>query len=68
VLLVSSPYHMRRALLTWDRAAPGVTAIASPVAKSQFYAHEGLGASPLQLWAVVHEYAAIAAYWWRGWI
>ena len=68
VLLVSSPYHMRRAVLTWDRAAPGVTAIASPVPKSQFYAHDGLGASPQQLLAVLHEYAAIAAYWWRGWI
>ncbi|MBI1737097.1 MAG: YdcF family protein [Candidatus Rokubacteria bacterium] len=68
VLLVSSPYHMRRALLTWRREAPDVVAVAAPVPKSQFYVHDGPGATPQQIWAVVHEYAAIAAYWWNGWI
>lgn len=68
VLLVSSPYHMRRATLTWKRTAPAVAAIASPVPKSRFYVRDGRGASGAQIWAIVHEYAAIVTYSWRGWI
>jgi uncharacterized SAM-binding protein YcdF (DUF218 family)/glycosyltransferase involved in cell wall biosynthesis len=67
ILLVSSPYHMRRALKTWHRAAPEVTVIPTPVAQSQFYAH-GWGASLEQVRGILHEYAALAAYWSRGWI
>src|SRR5262249_21804724 len=39
VLLVSSPYHMRRALLVWRKYAPEIDVIASPPAETQFYAH-----------------------------
>jgi len=67
VLLVSSPYHMRRAMLTWQKAAPDITVIATPVPTSQFYQH-GTGASIDQIGGIMHEFAAIAAYWWRGWI
>ena len=67
VLLVSSPYHMRRATLTWRRAAPEVTVIAVPVPQSQFYAHE-TGASLEQIRGILFEYAALIGYWWRGWI
>jgi uncharacterized SAM-binding protein YcdF (DUF218 family)/glycosyltransferase involved in cell wall biosynthesis len=67
VLLVSSPYHMRRALLTWRRAAPDTVVIASPVANSQFYDHHW-GASVAQVRGILHEYAAIAWYWWKDWI
>jgi uncharacterized SAM-binding protein YcdF (DUF218 family)/glycosyltransferase involved in cell wall biosynthesis len=67
VLLVSSPYHMRRALLTWRRAAPDIEVVSTPVAASQFYAH-GRGASLEQIRGILQEYAAIALYWWRGWI
>jgi uncharacterized SAM-binding protein YcdF (DUF218 family) len=67
VLLVSSPYHMRRALLSWHKTAPGVKVIASPVSKSQFYTHEG-AANLDQIRGITHEYAAIVAYWLRGWI
>jgi uncharacterized SAM-binding protein YcdF (DUF218 family) len=62
VLLVSSPYHMRRALLTWHRQQPSTEVIASPVADSQFYAH-GRGASVQQIGGLAFEYAAIAWYW-----
>jgi hypothetical protein len=41
--------------------------IASPVAQSQFYAHD-YGASLEQIRAITQEYVAIAVYWWRGWI
>ena len=58
---------MRRALLTWRRAAPEITVIPRPVAHSQFYAHDR-GASLTQIRGIVQEYAAIADYWWKGWI
>jgi uncharacterized SAM-binding protein YcdF (DUF218 family) len=67
ILVVSSPYHMRRALLTWHRVAPGLEVIPAPVPVSQFYAHER-GASLEQMRGIAQEYAAIALYWWRGWI
>ena len=67
VLLVSSPYHMRRALLTWRHVAPDIEAIATPVPASQFYAHER-GPSLEQIRGLAQEYAAIVLYWWRGWI
>jgi uncharacterized SAM-binding protein YcdF (DUF218 family)/glycosyltransferase involved in cell wall biosynthesis len=67
ILLVSSPYHMRRALLTWQKVAPHVDVIPAPPAESQFYAH-ATGASLEQIRAILHEYAAIVAYWRRGWI
>ena len=67
ILLVSSPYHMRRALLTWRKAAPSIEVGAAPVPASQFYMHER-GASLDQIRGIAQEYAAIAMYWWRGWI
>ena len=67
VLLVSSPYHMRRALLTWKKVAPHIEVLPSPPAESQFYAHEN-GASLEQIRAILQEYAAIVLYWRRGWI
>ena len=36
ILLVSSPYHMRRAMLTWHRQAPDIEAIATPVPQSLY--------------------------------
>jgi uncharacterized SAM-binding protein YcdF (DUF218 family)/glycosyltransferase involved in cell wall biosynthesis len=67
VLLVSSPYHMRRALLVWRKQAPEVTVLPSPVAQSQFYEHTR-GATLEQLRGILQEYVAILAYWRRGWI
>jgi len=65
VLLVSSPYHMRRAMMTWHRSAPDVTVTPTPVPQSEFYA-SSWGASFDQIRGIVHEYAAIIAYWLRG--
>jgi uncharacterized SAM-binding protein YcdF (DUF218 family)/glycosyltransferase involved in cell wall biosynthesis len=67
VLLVSSPYHMRRALLVWRKVAPEIRVVPTPPPKSQFYDH-ARGASLEQVRAIAHEYLAIAAYWIRGWI
>jgi len=65
ILLVSSPYHMRRALLTWRKVAPEITVVPTPVPQSQFYSHSW-GASLEQVRGILHEYVAILAYWWRG--
>jgi uncharacterized SAM-binding protein YcdF (DUF218 family) len=67
ILLVSSPYHMKRALLTWRKMAPDIEVVPAPPPASQFYTH-GYGASLEQIRGIVHEYAAILVYRWRGWI
>jgi uncharacterized SAM-binding protein YcdF (DUF218 family) len=67
ILLVSSPYHMRRAMLTWHKLAPEVTVIPTPVARSQFYQHR-FGASFRQFRGIAYEYLAIVYYRGRGWI
>jgi len=69
VLLVSSPYHMRRALLTWKKVAPDITVISSPVSASQFYVPQRQGGASLeQIRGIFHEYLGILYYWWKGWI
>jgi uncharacterized SAM-binding protein YcdF (DUF218 family) len=67
VLLVSSPYHMRRASLTFRRVAPEISVIHVPVPASRFYKH-GPGASHSQVRAILHEYLGILYYWWKDWI
>jgi len=67
ILLVSSPYHMRRAILTWQQVAPDVEVISVPVRQSRFYSHDS-GATVEQMRGILHEYAAIVVYWWKGWI
>ena len=67
ILLVSSPYHMRRALFVWRKLSPATAVIPVPVRASQFYSHDR-GASLEQIQGIVHEYASIVYYWWKGWI
>jgi len=66
VLLVSSPYHMRRAILTWKKMAPEITVVPNPVPQSRFYSPHGLGVSLEQMRGIFHEYVAIIVYWWQG--
>ena len=65
IALVSSPYHMRRAVMTWHKVAPGVEVVATPPATSLFYTHSR-GASLQQIRGLLQEYAGIAYYWWAG--
>jgi len=67
ILLVSSPYHMRRALLVWHKQAPEVDVVPTPSTQSQFYDH-GRGVTLEQLRGLAQEYIAIFAYWRRGWL
>jgi uncharacterized SAM-binding protein YcdF (DUF218 family)/glycosyltransferase involved in cell wall biosynthesis len=67
ILLVSSPYHMRRAMMTWHREAPAITVVPTPPPQSQFYDHTR-GATLEQIRGIVWEYLATFAYWRRGWL
>ena len=64
LLLVSSPYHMRRAMRTWHKVAPDLSVTPVPAA-SQFYFHEN-GANLDQIRGLFHEYAALLVYTLRG--
>lgn len=66
VLLVSSPYHMRRAVLTFRKVAPDFEVVPTP-SRSHFYRHRWDATLP-QLRAIAHEYLAIGYYWWKGWV
>ena len=61
ILLVSSPYHMRRAVGAWRKLAPAVEVTPTPVPESQFYSHTR-GASLEQIRGILHEYAALVNY------
>jgi uncharacterized SAM-binding protein YcdF (DUF218 family)/glycosyltransferase involved in cell wall biosynthesis len=67
VLLVSSPYHMRRAMAVWRAQAPDVEVVPTPVAQSAFYTHDR-GASIPQIHGIVQEYVALAYYRMKGWL
>ncbi len=67
LLLVSSPYHMRRAVSTFRKHGPSLTVVPSPVPLSEFYWH-GRGATLEQIGGILHEYLGIAYYWWKGWM
>ena len=67
ILLVSSPYNMRRAVLVWRKQAPEISVVPTPVPQSQFYTHDR-GATLDQLRGLTREYVALIVYWWRGWI
>jgi uncharacterized SAM-binding protein YcdF (DUF218 family)/glycosyltransferase involved in cell wall biosynthesis len=68
ILLVSSPYHMRRATMVWRKLAPDVTVIPSPPSQSQFYDHPKAGATLTQIRGILQEYVAIVAYSRRKWL
>lgn len=65
IALVSSPYHMRRALMTWHKVAPDVDVAATPPQNSIFYTHRR-GASLEQIRGLLQEYVGIVYYWWAG--
>jgi uncharacterized SAM-binding protein YcdF (DUF218 family) len=66
ILLVTSPYHTRRAALTFARNFPKLQVLPVP-APSSYYAHSW-GIAPHQIHGILHEYAGILYYWWKGWM
>lgn len=74
ILLVTSPYNMRRAKAAWEKANPDIPAYASPPEQSGFYfhqppkAHGWTGATWRQSRAILDEWLKIAYYRLQGWI
>lgn len=71
ILLVSSPYNMRRILLVFNKSAKGIKVICSPVPNSMFFTHPHkwwVKISPEQIRGILHEYLGILFYWWKGWL
>ena len=66
-LLVSSPYHMRRALQVWRKQAPEIAVIATPIPVSRFYGNES-GVAWRHVQAILHEYIGMLYYWWKGYL
>lgn len=67
ILLVSSPYHMRRAMMVWEKNAPDIAVTPTPPPSAQFYEHTR-GATLDQIRGILWEYVAIGYYWWRGYL
>ncbi len=75
VILISSPYHMLRVQRVIHKQAPDWQVIFIPPRHNRFYSHSTswlpLFSSKIrmhQIRGIVHEYASILYYWWRGWI
>lgn len=77
IILISSPYHMKRALLVFKKSASDKDIISAPIPNSQFYYHRHLDEKGRKIWrqislkqikAIAHEYLGIAYYWWKGYI
>lgn len=61
ILLVSSPYHMRRVSWVIRRVSPELRVFYSPVPNSIFYA-QGDGVQWRQIRGILHEYSGIVYY------
>lgn len=72
VLLVSSPYHMRRASLVFDKVAKEIKVIYVPVDQSLFYLREHSAelfmkqVNLQQMKSILHEYLGIVYYRFKG--
>jgi len=77
ILLVSSPYHVRRALLVFNKIAKNIKVTCTPVINSLYYAHPERDLYGRKNWerinlqqirGILHEYLGIVYYWWKGWL
>ena len=77
ILLISSPYHMRRVLLTVNKNIHGLEIRYVPIMNSLFYARPDKSNYGRilkkqiflqQIKGLLHEYFGIVYYWWKGWI
>lgn len=76
-LLISSPYHMLRCQLVFNKIAKAIKVIYTPTENSLFYAHPEKGADGKRIWkrislrqikGILHEYSGIIYYRLKGWI
>lgn len=77
ILLVSSPYHMRRASLVFDKITKKIKTYYTPIPKSIFYSQEDRDSYGRKIWkkvnmeqikGIFHEYLSIVYYVWKGYI
>lgn len=76
ILLVSSPYHMRRLYFVARKNIPGIKVIYTPITNSLFYKHgvnlygsqDYKQATWQQISAIIHEYLGILYYKWKNFI
>lgn len=75
ILLVSSPYHMKRAVLVWGKHEPRLEVVPTPVRSSKFYTYSEEahvwgrpGPTWTQLRGLMKEASALAYYRFRGWL
>ena len=67
ILLISSPYNMRRASFVFNKHNKKVKVVYVPVKQSQFY--DRINGNRLeQIKAIMHEYLGIIYYWIKGYI
>jgi len=67
ILLVSSPYHMRRASLVFRKIGKEIKIIYAPIHQSLFYKRDK-GVKLRHVRGIMHEYLGIIYYWWKGYI
>ncbi|MFC1624676.1 YdcF family protein, partial [Candidatus Omnitrophota bacterium] len=67
ILLVSSPYNMRRLSSIFNKQASYIKVFYTPVEMSQFY-NRTYGVKIEQIRAIMHEYLGIIYYWVKGYI
>ncbi|MBI1952770.1 MAG: YdcF family protein [Candidatus Omnitrophica bacterium] len=67
ILLVTSPYHAKRADLVFRKNAPELKVVHQPVLRGRFYHRDG-SVTPRQIRGIVHEFLALLAYRMKGWI
>lgn len=77
ILLISSPYHMRRASLVFTNLAKNIKVVYTCVPKSLFYSHEINSETGGRNWqrvnlqqikGILHEYIGIIYYWYKGYL
>lgn len=67
ILLITSPYHSRRALWVWRKAMPELNVFAPKVIDTPNSSPQW-SASLDQIKVIIYEYAAIVYYWCKGWL
>ncbi|GAF74390.1 unnamed protein product, partial [marine sediment metagenome] len=67
IILVSSPYNMRRSSLVFNSIAKDIDVAYVPVPSPQFYQKSG-PVKLAQIKAIMHEYLGIVYYWFKGYI
>ncbi len=77
IILISSPYHMLRASMVFNKIARDTQVVYAPVPNSLFYAHPEKDVNGKRVWkrislqqinAILREYVGIVYYWLKGWI